>query len=137
MLQAAGLAAFGLVAAPTISFAAKAKAKAKGKAKAPPPKPGNVLTPDAALTRLVEGNRRYVQGVARRHDFKHEREALTTGQNPYAGILSCADSRIAPEYAFDSGRGDLFVCRVAGNFVNDDILASLWNTPCRCWARRS
>lgn len=46
------------------------------------------------------------------------------GQNPYAAILSCADSRIAPEYAFDAGRGDLFVCRVAGNFVNDDVLAS-------------
>ena len=56
----------------------------------------------------------------RRHDFKHEREALVGGQNPYAAILSCADSRIAPEYAFDSGRGDLFVCRVAGNFANDE-----------------
>jgi carbonic anhydrase len=44
--------------------------------------------------------------------------------NPYAGILSCADSRIAPEYAFDSGRGDLFVCRLAGNFANDDSVAS-------------
>jgi len=50
---------------------------------------------------------------------------LAGGQNPYAGILSCADSRIAPEYAFDSGRGDLFVCRVAGNFANDDTVASL------------
>ena len=60
-----------------------------------------------------------------RHDFKHEREALAGGQNPYAAILSCADSRIAPEYAFDSGRGDLFVCRVAGNFANDDSVASL------------
>ena len=60
-----------------------------------------------------------------RHDFKHEREALAGGQNPYASILSCADSRIAPEYAFDSGRGDLFVCRVAGNFANDDTVASL------------
>jgi len=43
---------------------------------------------------------------------------------PYAGILSCADSRIAPEYAFDSGGGDPFVCRVAGNFANDDMIAS-------------
>jgi carbonic anhydrase len=50
---------------------------------------------------------------------------LVGGQNPYAAILSCADSRIAPEYAFDSGRGDLFVCRVAGNFANDDTVASL------------
>jgi carbonic anhydrase len=49
---------------------------------------------------------------------------LSSGQNPYAGVLSCADSRVAPEYAFDSGRGDLFVCRVAGNFANDDVIAS-------------
>ena len=91
----------------------------------PPPKPENVISPDASLKRLMDGNARYVDGVARRHDFKHEREALAGGQNPYAGILSCADSRIAPEYAFDSGRGDLFVCRVAGNFANDDSVASL------------
>src|SRR6201998_13520 len=89
-----------------------------------PPKPRNVLSPKAALEELEGGNERYVEGVARRHDFKHEREALASGQNPYAAILSCADSRIAPEYAFDSGRGDLFVCRVAGNFANDDKIAS-------------
>jgi carbonic anhydrase len=91
----------------------------------PPPKPENMISPDASLKRLMDGNARYVDGVARRHDFKHEREALAGGQNPYAGILSCADSRIAPEYAFDSGRGDLFVCRLAGNFANDDSVASL------------
>jgi carbonic anhydrase len=90
-----------------------------------PPKPENVLSPDASLARLQEGNARYVEGVSRRHDFKHEREALAAGQNPYAAILSCADSRIAPEYAFDSGRGDLFVCRVAGNFANTETVASL------------
>jgi carbonic anhydrase len=90
-----------------------------------PPKPQNVLSPDASLERLLQGNGRYVEGVSRRHDFKHEREALSKGQNPYAGILSCADSRIAPEYAFDSGRGDLFVCRVAGNFANDESIASM------------
>ena len=90
-----------------------------------PPKPGNVLSPDAALKRLQQGNARYVEGLARRHDFKHEREALVGGQNPYAAILSCADSRIAPEYAFDSGRGDLFVCRVAGNFADEDMIASM------------
>src|SRR6266481_4397497 len=90
-----------------------------------PPKPQNVVSPDASLELLVKGNKRYVDGVARRHDFKNEREALVGGQNPYASILSCADSRIAPEYAFDSGRGDLFVCRVAGNFANDDTIASM------------
>jgi carbonic anhydrase len=90
-----------------------------------PPKPQNVLSADASLERLLKGNTRYVDGVSRRHDFKHEREALAGGQNPYAAILSCADSRIAPEYAFDSGRGDLFVCRVAGNFANAESVASL------------
>jgi carbonic anhydrase len=89
------------------------------------PKPQNVLSPDAALDVLRKGNRRYVKGNSRRHDFEHEREALVGGQNPYAAVLSCADSRIAPEYAFDSGRGDLFVCRVAGNFANDDTIASM------------
>ena len=91
----------------------------------PPPKPQNQISPAAALDRLMKGNSRYVEGVSRRHDFKSEREALVGGQNPFASILSCADSRIAPEYAFDSGRGDLFVCRVAGNFANDDTVASL------------
>jgi len=113
-LKLAGGAALSLAMVGT-SFAAPAKAA---------PKPGNVLSPDAALERLMQGNARYVAGVSKRHDFKHEREALSKGQNPYAGILSCADSRIAPEYAFDTGRGDLFVCRVAGNLANDDIVAS-------------
>lgn len=109
-----GLAAMGLLA----TRAASAKT---GKA---PPKPANVLSPDAALNELMEGNRRYVQGLTRRHDFRSERAALADGQNPYAGILSCADSRVGLEFAFDSRRGDLFGVRVAGNFLNDDNLAS-------------
>src|ERR1700727_2888716 len=107
-----------------VLLAGAADAKEKEKKKKPP-KPQNVLAPDAALERLRQGNSRYVDGVSRRHDFKHEREALAGGQNPYAAILSCADSRIAPEYAFDSGRGDLFVCRVAGNFASSEMVASL------------
>jgi len=91
---------------------------------AAPPKPGNALSPDAALRELMQGNHRYVQGLTRRHDFRSERAALMGGQNPYAALLSCADSRVGPEFAFDSFRGDLFVVRVAGNFVNDDNLAS-------------
>jgi carbonic anhydrase len=100
------------------------KRKEEKEAKAPP-KPQNILSPDAALERLLKGNSRYVEGVAMRHDFKHERGALAGGQNPYAAVLSCADSRIAPEYAFDTGRGDLFVCRVAGNFASGEVVASL------------
>ena len=49
----------------------------------------------------------------------------TTGQTPFATILTCADSRVAPELLFDQGLGDLFVCRVAGNVVDDALLASL------------
>src|SRR5262252_6566849 len=79
-----------------------------------PPETQNVIAPDAALDRLMKGNDRYVQGVSCRHDFAHEREALAGGQNPFAAVLSCADSRIAPE-CFDTARGDLFVCRIAGN----------------------
>jgi carbonic anhydrase len=125
VLKLATAAAAALAVAPS-ALAAKAKA---------PPKPGNVLSPDAALERLMQGNTRYVEGVSKRHDFKHEREALSLGQNPFAAILSCADSRIAPEYCFDTARGDLFVCRVAGNFASDDIVASfeyaveVLNTP--------
>ncbi|KRP98859.1 carbonic anhydrase [Bradyrhizobium yuanmingense] len=89
------------------------------------PKPDNLLAPDAALTRLLEGNDRYVHGAPRVDDFRRERPVLVEGQNPYAAVLSCADSRVAPELVFDSGLGDLFVCRVAGNFANDDTLASM------------
>jgi carbonic anhydrase len=112
-----------LLTAAALGTAFSGRAFAKGSK--PPPKPHNVLSPDAALKRLMEGNARYVDGVARRHDFKHEREALAGGQNPFAAVLSCADSRIAPEYAFDTGRGDLFVCRVAGNFAGTETIASL------------
>jgi len=90
-----------------------------------PPKPQNVMTPDAALKRLMQGNANYVAGVSRRYDFQHERDTLALGQNPFAAVLSCADSRIAPEFCFDTARGDVFVCRVAGNFATDEIIASL------------
>jgi len=112
-----------LLAASVLGTAFAGRAFAK-ETKAPP-KPQNVLSPDAALKRLMEGNARYVDGVARRHDFRHEREALAGGQNPFAAVLGCADSRIAPEYAFDTGRGDLFVCRVAGNFAGTETIASM------------
>jgi hypothetical protein len=81
---------FGGVA---VSFALAKSAQAA--ALKSPPKPQNVLSPKAALDRLMAGNTRYVEGVSRRHDFAHEREALTKGQNPFAAILGCADSRVS------------------------------------------
>lgn len=85
----------------------------------------NAITPDAALKRLMDGNARYVANTPNQKDFSAGRAARTTAQYPFAAILSCADSRVAPELAFDEGPGELFVVRVAGNFVNDDGLASL------------
>jgi carbonic anhydrase len=113
------LGAFGalpLVGALSLSTAAHASA---------PPQPENVLNPDQALERLMAGNARYVAGKSVPINFATTRQALAGGQNPYACLVSCADSRIGPEFCFDEGRGDLFVTRVAGNFVNTDILASL------------
>jgi carbonic anhydrase len=73
----------------------------------------------------MAGNARYVKGAPECRDFTSDRQALKGGQNPFAAVLCCADSRIALEFAFDSGIGDLFACRVAGNFANDDVVASL------------
>lgn len=89
------------------------------------PKPQNKLPPSLALARLMEGNTRYMDGTAPRHDFMAERQTSVLGQNPFAAILACSDSRVSPEYTFDTGLGDLFEVRVAGNFVDNDGLASL------------
>lgn len=85
----------------------------------------NSIPPEEALTRLLEGNRRYAANTSLNRDFSAGRVARVAAQYPIAAIVGCADSRVAPELAFDQGPGDLFVVRVAGNFVNDDILASL------------
>jgi carbonic anhydrase len=82
-------------------------------------------TPDAALKLLIDGNERYVSNQPRERDFSAGRASRTLGQAPFAAILGCADSRIAPELAFDQSPGDLFVVRVAGNFVTPDGLGSL------------
>lgn len=97
---------------------------------ADPPKPGaapppNAIAPADALKRLLEGNARYAANAPKERDFSAGRAARVQAQYPFAAILSCADSRVAPELAFDEGPGELFVVRVAGNFVNPDLLASL------------
>jgi len=85
----------------------------------------NAIPPAEALDRLMQGNARYAAGESECNDYSAGRAAREHAQYPVAAILSCSDSRVAPELAFDQGPGDVFVVRVAGNFVNDDGLASL------------
>ena len=90
-----------------------------------PPLPENVLSPEAALERLMKGNERYVSGQSIPLNFRDERLDLMRGQNPYACVLSCSDSRVSPEFCFDEQRGHLFVARVAGNYLTTDFIATL------------
>ncbi len=83
------------------------------------------VSPDDALKRLVDGNARYMSNTAINRDMSAGRAERAQAQYPFAALVSCSDSRVAPELAFDQGPGDLFVVRVAGNFVNTDGLASL------------
>jgi carbonic anhydrase len=115
---AAGFAAMAGLA-PAAIFPATAKEPDDGK-----PKP-NAINGDEALKRLMKGNARYVSKKKLCKDFSAGRAARTKSQYPIAAVLSCSDSRVAPEFAFDQGPGDVFVVRVAGNFVHDDGLASL------------
>lgn len=82
-------------------------------------------TPDAALKLLLDGNARYAANQLNERDFSAGRVDRSRGQAPFAAILGCSDARVAPELAFDRPPGDLFVVRVAGNFVTPDGLASL------------
>jgi len=83
------------------------------------------LTPLQAYSLLVEGNKRFVNNLTTDHDHLEMINETREGQHPFAVILSCMDSRTAVEFIFDQGLGDLFSIRVAGNIVNDDIIASI------------
>lgn len=85
----------------------------------------NAIAPELALARIMEGNGRYAANTSTNKDFSAGRAARAQAQYPIAAIVSCADARVAPELVFDQAPGELFVTRVAGNFVNDDGLASL------------
>lgn len=85
----------------------------------------NAIKPEAALQRLMDGNARYAANTPREKDYSAGRAARVSAQYPIAAVLGCSDSRVAPELAFDQGPGDMFVVRIAGNFVDDDGLASL------------
>ena len=83
------------------------------------------ITPAKALAMLKQGNERFVSGSMRNVDYVAQVKQTSTGQFPFASLVSCLDSRIPPAIVFDRNIGDLFVARVAGNYVNDDILGSL------------
>jgi len=85
------------------------------------------LAPEQALARLRAGNARFVQHKEQHPgiSFSRRHALARTGQHPYAIILGCADSRVPPELVFDTGLGDLFVIRDAGNVVDDEVLGSI------------
>jgi carbonic anhydrase len=83
------------------------------------------VSPQQVLEHLKQGNERFVAGVATQRNFTQQVKATAKGQYPLASIVSCIDSRVPAEIVFDSGIGDLFNARIAGNVANDDILGSL------------
>ena len=82
-------------------------------------------TPELALARLKEGNARFLAGRTIHCDLRAQVKATAGGQAPFAAVLGCMDSRVPPELVFDQPLGDIFAVRIAGNFVNTDILGSL------------
>ncbi|NCF40904.1 MAG: carbonic anhydrase [Planctomycetia bacterium] len=82
-------------------------------------------TPDQALAKLMSGNQRFVEMKAKAGDKKIDRDELAAGQAPFAAVIRCADSRVAPEICFDQPLGSLFVCAVAGNIPTSEGIASL------------
>ena len=85
----------------------------------------SAITPDDALARLKDGNQRFVTADSLRRNYPAQVKATSSGQYPFAAILSCMDSRSSPEIVFDQGIGDLFVVRIAGNYAQTDIMGSL------------
>ena len=94
------------------------------------PSPANAqsaLSPDEALKQLLAGNARFVAGkmTAYEQDLKVLKEKTLDNQEPFAGVLACADSRVPVEFVFDQTIGHVFVARVAGNIVTPEIIGSL------------
>ena len=83
------------------------------------------LTPDTVLENLKQGNANYTSDSLTASDNSSLRAACVSGQAPQAIVLSCIDSRVVVEEVFDQALGDIFVARVAGNFANTDIVASM------------
>jgi carbonic anhydrase len=83
------------------------------------------FTPQGVVDELMAGNARFVSGDMVNCDFAAQVRLTSEGQYPIAAVVGCIDSRVPPELVFDQGIGDIFTARVAGNFVNTDIIGSL------------
>ena len=83
------------------------------------------MTPDSSLQELINGNQRFTQKNVVDRDLLQQVKETSTGQYPHSTILSCIDSRVSSELIFDQGIGDIFSARIAGNFINEDILGSM------------
>ena len=83
------------------------------------------MTPDSSLQELINGNQRFTQKNVVDRDLLQQVKETSKGQYPHSTILSCIDSRVSSELIFDQGIGDIFSARIAGNFVNEDILGSM------------
>lgn len=110
-----------VIALATLSVAAVAVALAQVQTK----ESQMSMTPAQALERLKEGNARFVSGKPLARDWNAKVIATSTGQFPYAAVLSCMDSRAPVEIVLDQGIGDVFVLRSAGNVVDTDVLGGL------------
>ncbi|WP_324024933.1 carbonic anhydrase family protein [Maribacter sp. BPC-D8] len=83
------------------------------------------MTPNKSLDFLKEGNQRFQNNLKANRNLLEQVNDTSEGQFPFATILSCIDSRVSAELVFDQGLGDVFSVRIAGNFVNEDILGSM------------
>ena len=85
----------------------------------------DLMTPSSALAALKVGNDRFLKGNQVARNLNQQVDETSVGQFPFATVLHCIDSRVSAEHIFDQGIGDLFSIRIAGNFVNEDILGSM------------
>ena len=123
---ARGIALFAALAWPALRANDHTAAPVAPTAHATAPSEAEHPTPDAALQRLLDGNARYAAGHAEHpNQTVARRIEVAKGQTPFAAIVTCSDSRAAPEFYCDQGLGDLFVVRDAGNILNDHVIGSL------------
>lgn len=128
LLTSTALVASALVACAAWGFFSRPALTAHPASNADPAAVRDTKAPTAeqALRRLQEGNARFSDNTTTKHDLgRDRRQELAGGQKPFAVVLTCADSRLAPEFIFDQGLGDIFVVRVAGNIADPYALGSV------------